>query len=104
MNLAVIKTGGKQYLVEEGQKLKVEKLNYKEGEEFEFDKVLLFVNGEEVKIGRPYLEGIKVKAKLLKQERGKKKIVFKFKPKTRYKKKKSHREPFSEVQILKFIY
>ncbi|MEK7536936.1 MAG: 50S ribosomal protein L21 [Patescibacteria group bacterium] len=100
MNLAVIKTGGKQYIVSEGQKLKIEKLNQNEGDEFEFDKVLLFANGEEIKIGQPYIDGVKIKAKVLKQGRGEKKIVFRYKNKTRYKKKKGHRQPFTEVEIL----
>lgn len=100
MNIAVIKTGGKQYLVSEGQKLKIEKLNQNEGSEFEFDKVLLFANGQEIKIGQPHIEGIRVRAKVLKQGRGEKKIVFRYKNKTRYKKKKGHRQAFTEVQIL----
>ncbi len=100
MTFAIIKTGGKQYIVSEGQKLKIEKLNQNEGDEFEFDKVLLFTNGEEIKVGQPNVNGIKVKAKVLKQGRGEKKIVFKFKNKTRYKKKKGHRQHYTEVQIL----
>jgi len=124
MTLAVIKTGGKQYIVSEGQKFKIEKLNQNEGDEFEFDKVLLFANidssrqpvspegtprgrlepstsnGQEIKIGQPYLDGIKVRAKVLKQGRGEKKIVFRFMHKTRYKKKKGHRQFFTEVEIL----
>jgi len=101
MKLAVIKTGGKQYLVGEKQKIKIEKLNLKEGEEFEFDKVLLIQNGREIKIGQPYIEGAKVKAKVIKQGKLEKKIVFKFKSKTRYKKKKGHRQSFTEAEILK---
>jgi len=100
MNIAVIKTGGKQYLVSENQKIKIEKLNQKEGDEFEFDKVLLFANGQEIKIGQPLVDGMKVRGKVLKQGRGEKKIVFRYKNKTRYKKKKGHRQPFSEVEIL----
>ncbi|MEK7659169.1 MAG: 50S ribosomal protein L21 [Patescibacteria group bacterium] len=106
MTIAVIKTGGKQYIVSEGQKLKIEKINQNEGEEFEFDKVLLFVkdterlNGEEVKIGQPLVDGVKVRAKVLKEGRGEKKIVFRYKNKTRYKKKKGHRQSFTEVEIL----
>jgi len=101
MNIAIIKTGGKQYIVSEGQKLKIEKLDRKEGDEFDFDQVLLFANGKEIKIGRPFAEGVKVSAKVLKQGKGDKKIVFRYKNKTRYKKKKGHRQPFTEVQILK---
>ncbi|MBI4117416.1 MAG: 50S ribosomal protein L21 [Parcubacteria group bacterium] len=101
MNIAVIKTGGKQYIVSEGQKLKIEKLNRNEGEEFEFDQVLLFANGEEIKIGQPLVGDVKVKAKVLREGRGEKKIVFRYKNKTRYKKKKGHRQSFTEVEILK---
>ncbi len=106
MTFAVIKTGGKQYIVTEGQKLKIEKLNQNEGDEFEFDKVLLFANGlpaqagKEIKIGQPLVSGVKVKAKVLKQGRGEKKIVFRFKHKTRSKKKKGHRQHYTEVEIL----
>ena len=101
MNIAIIKTGGKQYIVQEGQKLKIEKLNQSEGNEFEFDRVLLFANGEEVKIGQPDVKDIKVRAKVLREGREEKKIVFRYKNKTRYKKKKGHRQPFTEVEILK---
>ena len=101
MNIAIIKTGGKQYIVQEGQKLKIEKLDRQEGDEFEFDKVLLFANGQEIKIGQPFVEGIKVGAKVLKQGRGEKKIVFRYKNKTRYKKKKSHRQWYTEIEIVK---
>ena len=101
MNIAIIKTGGKQYIVSEGQKLKIEKLNRKEGDEFDFDQVLLFANGESAKIGHPLIDGLKVKAKVLKQGKGDKKIVFRYKNKTRYKKKKGHRQPYTEVEILK---
>ncbi len=100
MNIAIIKTGGKQYIVSEGQKLKVEKLNQNEGEEFNFDQILLFGNDKEIQVGQPLVEGIKIKAKVLKQGRGEKKIVFKYKNKTRYKVKKGHRQPFTEVEIL----
>lgn len=96
---AVIETGGKQYKVSAGQKLKVEKLETKEGENFVFDKVLLTADGEDVKIGTPYLEGAKVEAKVLRQARDKKKIVFKYHSKTRYKKKKGHRQCFTELEI-----
>ena len=100
MNIAIIKTGGKQYIVSEGQKLKIEKLNQNEGDEFEFNEVLLFTNSKEIKIGQPYIDGVKVKAKVLKQGRGEKKIVFRYKNKTRYKKKKGHRQHYTEIQIL----
>lgn len=99
MTYAVIKTGGKQYLVKEGDKIRVEKINALEGEEIKFDKVLL-VSGKDVKIGMPFLENAKVSAKVLKNGRAKKIIIFHYHSKTRYKKKAGHRQPFTEVEIL----
>ena len=96
---AIIETGGKQYKVAPGQKLKVEKLEVKEGDAVVFDRVLLIADGEEVKIGTPLLKGAKIEAKVLRQARDKKKIVFKFHSKTRYKKKKGHRQHFTEVEV-----
>ncbi|MDD2677973.1 MAG: 50S ribosomal protein L21 [Candidatus Paceibacterota bacterium] len=98
--LAVIETGGKQYLISPQQKIRIEKIKKaKEGEEIIFDKVLLLVDDEgEVKIGQPYLEGVKVKALVKKEGRSKKIIVFHYHPKTRYRKKKGHRQPFMEVE------
>ena len=96
---AVIETGGKQYKVSAGQKVKIEKLDAEAGGNFVFDKVLLTVDGEDVKIGAPYVEGAKVEAKVLKQGRDKKKIVFRYHSKTRYRKKKGHRQHFTEVEI-----
>ena len=73
MNFAVIQTGGKQYKISLGQKIKIEKLNANEGEGFVFEKVLLLADGEDVKIGSPYIEGAKVEAKILKQGKSRKK-------------------------------
>jgi large subunit ribosomal protein L21 len=97
--LAVILTGGKQYLVLPGQKLKIEKLEKKEGEEIVFDKVLLAEKSNKVEIGTPYIEGASVGAKVLKQGKGDKVIIFKYKAKKRYHKKKGHRQPYTEVEI-----
>lgn len=101
--LAVIKTGGKQYLVTPGQKLKVEKLNAREGGKIVFGEVLLVSNDKKMEIGTPYVKGAKIEAKILKQGRGKKVIVFKYHSKTRYRKKKGHRQFFTEVEITKII-
>ncbi len=101
--LAVIKTGGKQYLVAPGDKIKVEKLDKGEGKEITFGQVLLLSKGKVTKIGTPLVKGAKVTAKVLKQDRAKKVIVFKYKPKKRYQKKKGHRQPFSQVEILKIL-
>jgi len=96
---AVIKTGGKQYKVAEGDVLYIEKLVH-EGSEIVFNDVLLLVNGE-VKIGRPLITGVKVLAKVLEDGKGDKKMVFRYKSKTRQHKKKGHRQPYTKVQILK---
>ena len=101
MKFAIIETGGKQYKVSDGQRLRVEKLETPAGEDFVFDKVLLVANGDEVKIGAPYITGAKVAAKVVRALRDKKKIVFKYHSKTRYRKKKGHRQPLTEVEITK---
>jgi len=101
MALAVIKTGGKQYLVSPGDKIKIEKIEGKEGKEIIFKDVLLLEKQNKLEIGTPIVKGAKVIGKVLRQGRGEKVIVFKYKPKTRYKKKLGHRQPFTEVEILK---
>ena len=98
---AIIETGGKQYKVVAGEKFKVEKLNAEAGSNFSFDKVLMVADGEDAKIGTPYVAGAKVEGKVLRQGRAKKLIVFRYHSKTRYRKKKGHRQPFTEVQITK---
>jgi|SRR3989338_4508888 len=98
---AVVKTGGKQYLVLPGQKLKIEKLDAKEGGKIVFDEVLLVSDDKKVEIGAPLVKGAKVEAKVLRQGRAKKIIVFRYHSKTRYRKKKGHRQPFTEVEITK---
>lgn len=99
--LAVIKSGGKQYLVSPGQKIKIEKIGAKEGSEIKFEEVLLLEKGGKLEIGTPFVEGAKVVGKILKHGRGKKLIIFKYKPKIRYKVKKGHRQPFTEIEITK---
>lgn len=99
--LAVIKTGGKQYLVSPGQKLKVEKLDAKEGGIVSFGEVLFTLDDQKTEVGNPLVKGAKVEAKVLKQGRARKVIVFKYHSKTHYRKKKGHRQPFTEVEIMK---
>jgi large subunit ribosomal protein L21 len=100
MIFAVIETGGKQYIVKAGDKILIEKLpGVRPLSDIEFDKVLLGVNGDEVKIGTPYLNSIKVKGEWLQDKRGKKKIVFRYHAKTRHRKKKGHRQEYSEALI-----
>jgi len=97
---AVIKTGGKQYKVSPGDKIKIEKLKNKEGEDVIFSEVLFVENEKDLIIGTPLIKGAEVKAKVLKQDRNEKVIIFKYKPKKRYKLKKGHRQPFTEVEII----
>lgn len=99
--LAVIKTGGKQYKVAPGQKIKIEKLKEQEGNEVIFNEVLLIENDKNITIGTPLVQNAKVTGKVLKQDRHEKVIIFKYKPKKRYKVKKGHRQPYTEIEILK---
>ncbi len=99
MNLAVIETGGKQYVVSPGQKLKIEKLEAEVNGNVVFDKVLMTTDGENVKVGAPYVSGAQVAARVVSQNRHKKLIVFKYHSKTRQRKKKGHRQYFTEVEI-----
>ena len=100
-NFAVIQTGGKQYKISAGQKIKVEKLGLAEGEAVVFDKVLLKCEDGKVEIGAPYLSGVTVEAKLVKNGHERTKIVFKYHSKTRFRKKKGHRQLYSEAEIVK---
>lgn len=92
---AIIETGGKQYRVEKNQVLYIEKLDNEVGTEVVFDKVLM-ING---KVGTPYVKDAKVTAKVEKHGRGRKIIVFKYKPKKNYRKKQGHRQPYTKVVI-----
>ncbi|MCL5435789.1 MAG: 50S ribosomal protein L21 [Patescibacteria group bacterium] len=98
---AIIETGGKQYLVEPKEKIQVEKLVEKASGVVSFDKVLLVADGKDVKVGKPYVDGAVVSGKILRQAREKKVIVFKYHNKTRYRRKKGHRQHFTEVEITK---
>ncbi len=95
---AIIETGGKQYIVEAGDKIKVEKLDVKEGDKVTFDKVL-FVSGDEPKVGAPFVDGAKVEAKVLAQGKAKKVVVYKYKSKKNERKKNGHRQPYTLVEI-----
>lgn len=101
MTFAVIETGGKQYIVKAGQKLKIGKIETGDKSTVTFDKVLLLSNEGKTQVGAPYVEGAKIEAKLVKQGRERKKIVFKYHSKTRYRKKKGHRQHYTEVEITK---
>ncbi|MCD5415040.1 MAG: 50S ribosomal protein L21 [Clostridiales bacterium] len=98
---AVIETGGKQYRVQEGDVLNVERMHVQTDEMITIDKVLLVSKDDEVNVGTPFVEGAKVEAKVLEQGKAKKIIVFKYKPKKDYRKKQGHRQPFTKIQIEK---
>jgi len=100
MLLAVIKTGGKQYIVEAGKKIKVEKLEGEVGKNVILSDVLLVDDGKDIKVGQPKVDGASVEAKILKQARDRKVIIFKFKPKKRERRKKGHRQHFTELEIV----
>ena len=101
--IAIIKTGGKQYLVSPGKKIKIESKSKKEGSEITFSEVLLLKKDKKVELGNPFLKDVKVLGKVLRQGKNKKVIIFKYKAKKRYKVKKGHRQPFTEVEIKKII-
>ena len=96
---AIIETGGKQYKVAEGDTLFIEKLPVEAGEAVTFDKVLAVIDGESVTVGTPVVEGAKVDASVVKNGKGKKIIVFKYKPKKGYRRKQGHRQPYTKVTI-----
>ncbi len=96
---AIFETGGKQYKVSPGDTIRVEKLDADEEQQVEFDRVLMVKSGEKVAIGNPTVDGAKIAATVLKQGRGKKITVFKYKPKVRYRRKRGHRQSFSEVRV-----
>ena len=96
---AVISSGGKQFRVQEGETLRVEKISGEVGAPVCFNKVLLFSDGETCSIGKPYLDHAKVEGHITDQQRMKKIIVFKYKRRKRYRRKQGHRQPYTAVQI-----
>ncbi len=96
---AVILTGGKQYRISEGSTLRVEKLDAAEGDTFEFDKVLMVSDGEQVQVGKPYLDGGKVTATVESHGRGDKIDVIKFRRRKKYRRKLGHRQAYTQVRI-----
>ncbi|MBQ3573624.1 MAG: 50S ribosomal protein L21 [Clostridia bacterium] len=95
---AIIETGGKQYKVQQGDVVFIEKLNVEAGETVTFDKVLV-VGGDDLKVGAPYVDGATVSANVVKNGKDKKIIVYKYKPKKGYHKKQGHRQPYTKVEI-----
>ena len=98
---AIIKTGGKQYKVSEGDSIFVEKLGAQADETVTFSEVVAVGEGSDLKVGAPFVEGASVSAKVLKEGKAKKVIVFKYKPKKGYAKKQGHRQPYTKVVIEK---
>ena len=98
---AIIETGGKQYKVAEGETLFIEKLPCEAGDAVTFDKVLAVIDGEKITIGTPVVEGAKVEANVVKNGKGKKIMIFKYKPKKGYRLRQGHRQPYTKVEITK---
>ena len=98
---AIIKTGGKQYKVAEGSEIIVEKLDAAEGDSVTFEEVLALGEGSELKIGRPFVEGAKVTASVVKNGKGPKIRILKYRHKTNYRRRQGHRQPFTKVKIEK---
>ncbi|SEQ85911.1 large subunit ribosomal protein L21 [Nitrosomonas sp. Nm51] len=96
---AVIKTGGKQYRIKIGEKLKIERLDAEEGSEFVIDQVLMIVDGDNVSMGKPFVEGAKVSATVLEQGRHDKIRIFKMRRRKHYQKHQGHRQNYTEIQI-----
>jgi large subunit ribosomal protein L21 len=99
--IAIIQSGGKQYMVSKGDKIQVEKLSGEKDAKITFDKVLATFDGTKYNLGKPFLEGSSVEAKVLKQGRAKKIVVFKYKAKSKYRRTQGHRQSYTEVEITK---
>ncbi|WP_066636390.1 50S ribosomal protein L21 [Desulfolucanica intricata] len=100
---AIIETGGKQYKVQEGDTLYIEKLPFGDGETVEVDKVFAVEKDGQLTVGTPFVDGAKVVLKVVRHGKGKKIIVFKYKPKKNYRRKKGHRQPFTQVTVEKIL-
>lgn len=98
---AIIETGSKQYKVSEGDIIKVEKLNINPGENCELTDVVFLSNGEQNSFGTPNLKNISITANVIRHGKNKKVIIYKYKPKKGFHKKKGHRQPFTELKVIK---
>ena len=96
---AIVESGGRQYRAEEGHTFSVEKLPYEVGEQIELSNVLLFADDADVQIGQPTVSGVRVKATVVEQYRGKKIFVWKYKPKKRYRRRQGHRQNYTRLHI-----
>ncbi|HIT99509.1 MAG TPA: 50S ribosomal protein L21 [Candidatus Copromorpha excrementavium] len=97
---AIIETGGKQYRVQNGDKIAVEKLGIEDGQKVIFDRVLVVGDGDDVKVGAPYVDGVTVEGNVIETGKGKKVVIFKYKAKKDYRKKQGHRQPYTLVEII----
>ncbi len=96
---AIVETGGKQYKVSPGSVIRVEKIEGERGNTCVFDKVLAISDGESLKVGKPYIDGASVRGTITRQGKARKIVVFKYKAKTNYRKRRGHRQHFTEVKI-----
>jgi large subunit ribosomal protein L21 len=96
---AVVQTGGKQYRVETGQTIRVERLDGDVGKEVEIAEVLLVADGEKLAIGRPRVEGARVRAEIVKQGKERRLVIFNYRRRKRYRRKQGHRQPFTALKI-----
>jgi len=96
---AVLSTGGKQYKVEEGDVLRIEKISGDVGASVSFEKVLMFSDGEKVRVGTPLIDGISVSGHIVEQDKAKKILVFKYKRRKNYRRKQGHRQPYTAIKI-----
>jgi large subunit ribosomal protein L21 len=99
MKYAILEHGGKQYIAEEGGRIEIDRLGLEVGKPIEFKDVLLVTDGKKIEVGSPYVKGAKVKGKVLEHSKGDKIVVFKYKPKQRYRKKQGHRQQLTSVSI-----
>jgi large subunit ribosomal protein L21 len=100
MNLAIVETGGKQYIVNSGSKIQVEKLEGNVGDIIKLGNVLLSAKDTDLQIGKPSIKDAVIEAKILKQSRSKKILVFKYKAKSKYRRKQGHRQYYTELEVL----
>jgi len=99
MNLAIIESGGKQYLITPKSKIQVEKLEGQVGDTIKFEKVLLLSRNNKVELGKPFVPAVLLEAKIVKQSRSKKLVIFKYKSKSRYRRKQGHRQHYTELEF-----
>ena len=103
INYAIVQTGGKQYRLTPGQRVSVEKLDVEEGDVVELDQVLMITQDEDVVLGTPTIEGAKVLAEVERQGKGKKIVVFKYKSKVRYRRKRGHRQQVTDLRVVEIV-